>query len=107
MRGLAITALEEVEINHRQCIRGNWGTKGIDASELQGLRTITRLVVDSAPELDDAVLESALVCAPSLKHLELKNIKGLTYGGMSITPHPTPPLPPPASLQKREGRRGM
>lgn len=88
MRGSTTTALEEVEINHHRCVRGNWCIQKIDARELQGLRSITRLVVDSAPELDDVVLESALECAPNLKHLELKNIGGLSYPGMTCTPFP-------------------
>ena len=75
-------ALEEVEIHHLPHPTSGWGAPTIDKAELKGLKNITRLAVDGAPELNSFVLMSALPCAPNLKHLELKNINGLEYDGM-------------------------
>jgi hypothetical protein len=80
--GTSFPQLEEVEIHHVQTARAGWGAPEIPASELKGLMNITRLAVDSAPELNSTVLMSALQCAPKLKHLELKNIANLDYTGI-------------------------
>jgi hypothetical protein len=80
--GTSFPQLEEVELHHVQTPRAGWGAPDIPASELKGLANITRLAVDSAPELNSTVLMSALKCAPSLKHLELKNIADLNYEGI-------------------------
>ncbi|KAF8534737.1 hypothetical protein BDD12DRAFT_859034 [Trichophaea hybrida] len=77
--GTSFPALEEVEIHHRTHLSHGWGAPTIDNSELKGLKNITRLAVDGAPELNGFVLMQALPCAPNLKYLELKNIDGLEY----------------------------
>lgn len=77
--GLSFPHLEEVEIHHVHTHYNGWGAPIIPPSELKGLQKITRLSVDSAPELNSTVLMSALQCAPNLKHLELKNIAELDY----------------------------
>jgi hypothetical protein len=84
--GSSFPHLEEVEIHHVRTQSTGWGAPTIPASELKGLKKITRLAVDNAPELNSTVLMSALQCAPSLKHLELKNISDLDYTGMPLDP---------------------
>jgi hypothetical protein len=74
---------EAVIIHERVATSSYWVDEvRFGPDDLKGLGQVTSLVVDSAPELNDAVLQGALTRAQSLKRLELKNIHGLSYDGM-------------------------
>lgn len=96
--GQSFPDLSEVEIRHDAGIGGagsTWNPTPVvfDNGDLKGLDKITNLIVESAPELNDSVLMSALNFAHKLKVLELCNINGLSYEALSqLLPHALPNL---------------
>lgn len=89
--GQSFPDLSEVEIRHDAGIGGagsTWNPTPVvfDNGDLKGLDKITNLIVESAPELNDSVLMSALNFAHKLKVLELCNINGLSYEGATLPP---------------------
>lgn len=81
--GSSFPDLREVEILHDSGSPASQWAKHVEFGEddLKGLGKVTRLVVNSAPELNDSVLMGALTRAECLKRLELRNIVGLSYEG--------------------------
>lgn len=78
--------MKEVEIKHSHGPpqAGTWANMSrvaFDKGGLEGLGKVTRLVVESTPELNDSVLMGALTSAQNLKKLELRNIAALSYEG--------------------------
>ncbi|KAG0133661.1 hypothetical protein HOY82DRAFT_482471, partial [Tuber indicum] len=84
--GFSFPDLQEVEVLHKQVTLDSQSANPVVFSEscLKRLGKITRLMVDSAPELSDSVLMGSLTRAECLKRLELRNIFGLSYEGLSI-----------------------
>lgn len=84
--GRSFPDLKEVEIRHSNEVPqgGTWANMShvkFDRDDLGGLGKVTRLVVQSTPELNDSVLMGALTNAQNLKKLELRNITALSYEG--------------------------
>lgn len=52
-----------------------------EKEDLKGLDNVTKLSVESTPELNDSVLIGALPCAQNLKKLELRKVAALSYEG--------------------------
>ncbi|PUU78979.1 hypothetical protein B9Z19DRAFT_1047547 [Tuber borchii] len=93
--GSSFPDLREVEILHDSGSPASQWAKHVEFGEddLKGLGKVTRLVVNSAPELNDSVLMGALTRAECLKRLELRNIVGLSYEALSmLLPHALPNL---------------
>lgn len=89
--GRSFPDLKEVEIKHVPQ-SGSWQNTThvtFEKGDLKGLDNVTRLVLESTPELNDSVLIGALTCAQNLKKLELRNIAALSYEGK---PHLSKPL---------------
>jgi len=86
--GSSFPDLREVEILHDSGSPASQWAKHVEFGEddLKGLGKVTRLVVNSAPELNDSVLMGALTRAECLKRLELRNIVGLSYEGTVCSP---------------------
>lgn len=84
--GRSFPDLKEVEIRHSHGPpqAGSWANSShvkFDKDDLAGLGKVTRLVVESVPELNDSVLMGALTNAQTLKKLELRNVAALSYEG--------------------------
>ncbi|RPA95844.1 hypothetical protein L873DRAFT_1696451 [Choiromyces venosus 120613-1] len=114
--GASFPDLREVEILHdRGSPASQWATPvKFAADDLKGLGKVTRLVVNSAPELNDSVLMGALTRADCLQRLELRNIVGLSYDALSVLlPLALPNLThftlhiPPRHLSAREAKRQL
>ncbi|KAG0136809.1 hypothetical protein HOY82DRAFT_478431 [Tuber indicum] len=84
--GSSFPDLREVEVLHDPGSPASQWAKIVEFGEgdLKGLGKVTRLVVNSAPELNDSVLMGALTRAECLKRLELRNIVGLSYEALSV-----------------------
>lgn len=75
-----------MEIRHAYGVPqgGTWANMTrvtFDKDALGGLGKVTKLVVESTPELNDSVLIGALTSAQNLKKLELRNVAALSYEG--------------------------
>ncbi|KAG0644726.1 hypothetical protein HOY80DRAFT_1132864 [Tuber brumale] len=84
--GYSFPDLREVKVLHAPGSTSCQWANVVEFSErdLKGVRMVTTLVVNSAPELNDSVLMGALARAECLKRLELRNIAGLSYQALSV-----------------------